>query len=546
MNKQLLKIVLVGIVSCCLIGSTEKNNASAEENHPVTTAENRTAINKGVDFERSRRWIDAINHYEKSLKTWSQSKPLQYGLRRSKIHFGIERRYADESFENQLLSKSRYSSLVLFDEILSRVRRSYVQQISSTSFVAHGTESLYLALSNPKFLKKNLPEVSAERVAKLRKILREQYWNKPIQNQTDARRVVETVCNTAYSTTGLSASTVVMEYIFGGCNSLDDYSHYLSPNRLKDLYGNIEGEFVGLGIEMKEAKGKGMLLVNIIPDSPAEEGGMKAGERIVAVDGVDCRNMTTDEAAKLLRGLSGSRVRLRLVSRGSEEERVSTFTRRAVLVKSIPVVKMVDRRSGVGYIQMTGFQKSSAAELDAALAKLKSQGMTALIWDLRGNPGGLLTASVEVLDRFISDGVIVSTKGRTQDQNWSYSARRIGTHHMPLVVLVDGDSASASEIVSGAVKDHRRGKIVGRQTYGKWSVQSILPIRGNTGLRLTTAKFYSPKGRNYSKVGIKPDVIVEKEEEENFVHSIEDLTPEKDDDIRKGVELLNSQLARRK
>jgi carboxyl-terminal processing protease len=179
-----------------------------------------------------------------------------------------------------------------------------------------------------------------------------------------------------------------------------------------------------------------------------------------------------------------------------------------VKVKSIPLATIVDPVSGIGYIRMTGFQKTTAVELDAALLQLQRDGMQALIWDLRGNPGGLLTAAVEVLDRFIDDGVLVSTKGRTSDQNWTYTAKSSVAWRGPMVLLVDSDSASASEIVAGCLKDHARAEIVGRKTYGKWSVQSILPGRAETGLRITTAKFYSPSGRTYGKIGIEPDIQV--------------------------------------
>ncbi len=177
-------------------------------------------------------------------------------------------------------------------------------------------------------------------------------------------------------------------------------------------------------------------------------------------------------------------------------------------MKSIPVAQIIEPRQGIAYIRMTGFQSTSPRELDAALAKLSHEGMRALIWDLRGNPGGLLPAATSVLDRFIDSGVLVSTRGRSQDQNSSYSASPHAKYDLPLVLLVDEDSASASEIVAGAIRDHQRGTIVGRQTYGKWCVQSIYHMPNGAGLRLTTAKFYSPLGHNLTKVGVQPDISV--------------------------------------
>lgn len=483
-----------------------------EELSPPEGGEEAAAA-RGVELERSRRWVEAIEHYEAATKTFPENRSLAYGLRRAKIHFGIDRRYSDASFERTLLSKSPNDALSLFDEIYEQVRSGYVEQVSPTSFTAHGTESLYLALANEKFLARNLPQADPARVAQLRQTLREGYWNKNVEGGK-ARSVILDVCRLAKSSVGLSDTAVVMEYIFGGCNALDDYSNYLTPDRLDDLYGNIEGEFVGLGIEMKAETGKGMLLVNILPDSPAAAGGMRAGEYIVSINGADCRSMTTDEAAKLLRGPSGSTVDLELHAANADAPRRGRFVRKAVVVKSVDHVQMLDPAAGIGYLKMSGFQKTTAEELDAALATLEAQGMKKLIWDVRGNPGGLLTAATEVLDRFIDQGVLVSTKGRSLDQNWQYSARRNGTHRdIEIVLLVDENSASASEIVAGAIRDHKRGTIVGHSnTFGKWSVQSILPVRDKTGLRLTTAKFYSPGNHNYSKVGLTPDVMSPKPE----------------------------------
>ncbi len=517
-------------------------SAFAEELSP----EVRAAIVSGADLERSEKWLDAIEHYEKALKGWPENTSLQYGLRRSKIHFNIERRYADGSFETQLLRMTKTAALDRYERLLAQIQANYVEPVSSTSFVAHGTESFYLALNNPEFIDRHLRSVAPDRVRKLRVTLRDNYWNKPVSDRTGARNVISEVCDLAWNEIRLSSSPIIMEYLFGGCNALDDYSNYLTPDRLNDLYGNIEGEFVGLGIEMKGEAGKGMLLVNVLPDSPAEEGGLRSGDYVVAIESQDCRDMTTDEAAKLLRGPSGTYVNIEIQSAGQYESRTGRFPRRAVHVKSIPVAKIIDQSTGVGYIQMTGFQKSTAAEMDAALAQLQAQGMKSLIWDVRGNPGGLLTAAVEVLDRFVASGVLVSTKGRIQDQNWSYSAKPQGTTNIPLVLLVDGDSASASEIVAGAILDHNRGTVVGRQTYGKWSVQSIFPVQGSTGLRLTTAKFYSPRGNTYGKVGVKPHIVVDRPEGEHFAFyggsTEEELA--QDADIRKGLEVLQRQASR--
>ena len=552
-SSKFLKRAFAACTAASMIGSVYAADQIAEgrliRTRTVSTEDGPSAvIQEGLDLRNSRRWVEAIELYEKSLKTWPENEQLKQGLRQSKIHFSIERRYADKSFVNAMLPMSRTEAMVYLDDVLEKVRHYYVDTVSATNFIAHGTESLYFGLNNEKFLQRNLPYGDRDKIAQVRTTLRERYWNKPAVGVDGARRIVVELCDLTQRELNLPPSAVVMEFVFGGCNSLDDYSSYLTPGKLGDLYNNIDGEFVGIGIEMKAESGKGLLLVNVLPESPAAEGGAQVGDYIVSIDGRACRKLTTEEAATMLQGQPNSRVRLQLADPNTNEERPATLVRRAVKVKSIPVAKIIDRANHIGYIRMTGFQKNTAEELDVAMSKLRREGMQALIWDVRGNPGGLLNAAVEVLDRFMGNGVLVSTRGRVQDQNTIYKAHVDATDWSgPLVLLVDGDSASASEIVAGAVHDHHRGTIVGRKTYGKWSVQSILPGHADTGFRLTTAKFYSPNGGTYSKVGIQPDVQVAEETEgtKSTQRNRRSGKTEDDRDIEAGIEQLRKQLAKR-
>ncbi|HET6327410.1 MAG TPA: S41 family peptidase [Planctomycetaceae bacterium] len=504
---RVFQAVLLFVIFAFVIPSQElrAGRATGVDQTPADVAD---AIELGLKKERTRRWLDAIDTYEHALKHFPDNGEIKYGLRRSKIQFAVERRYEDNSFDSRLLQLPRESALSLFDRVLEYVRQNYVDEVSATSFVAHGTESLYHALANEKFIAHNLSQVDPERVAHLRRTLRERFWNRPVEDYSVAHDTVSEVCNLAGSEVNLPPTTVIFEYIFGGCNCLDDYSNFLTPDRLTDLHGNINGEFVGLGIEMKGEPGKGMFLVNVLPDSPAEQGGLHAGEYIVGINGASCVNMTTDEAARILRGPPGTRVTLAIQTSPGDNSRQGEFVRRAVEVKSIPVAQIVDRQRGIAYIRMTAFQATSPRELDAALSRLSREGMRSVIWDLRGNPGGLLSAATSVLDRFIDSGVLVSTRGRSLDGNSSFSASPHAKYHIPMVVLVDENSASASEIVAGAVHDHKRATLVGRTTFGKWCVQSIFYMPNGAGLRLTTAKFFSPQGHNFSEIGVRPDVSV--------------------------------------
>ncbi|MEM9700895.1 MAG: S41 family peptidase [Planctomycetota bacterium] len=514
-----------------------------------TAASLAEAVTGGRNLERARQWGAAIRHYDDALERFAPDqierdaalapdniRALHYGLRRSKIHFGIHRRYADASYTDDLLARSPEATLRLYDDVLAQVRRNYVEPIGAASLVAHGTESLYLALSDRKFLDHHLPRLGQENgrieaaaveenVERFREVLRNQFWNAPVR-EGDERRTVARVARLGRELCGLEESAVVLEYLCGATNALDDYSTFLTPEGLSSLYGNIEGNFVGIGIEIEATAGRGQFLRRILPGSPAEAGGAKAGEYISAISGVDCREMSADEAAKLLRGPEYSRLTLELTSGDGSAVRTGRFVRRTVEIKSVEIVEMVDEAAGVGYIRMGGFQETTAREMADALNTLRRQGMTKLIWDVRGNPGGLLDAAVDVLDLFIKDGVLVGTRGPAGGQTQTYTARARNTltaDDLELILLVDDGSASASEIVAGCLRDHGRGRIVGRTTYGKWSVQSIIDLadapalagagfapagRGGSGLKLTTARFYSPAGKNYMKIGMIPDVTV--------------------------------------
>lgn len=528
------------------------SSATAEPPLPLDLDDSRSAMSIGEEMERAGQWLEAIRHYERALERWPDNEDLKYGRRRARVHFRVERRYSDHSFKNSLLGFTQDHALDLFDETASRIRNSFVDPLSQLSIVAHGTESLYIALANPRFVQENLPpaitddekQQRRQNIQEFRQLLRDQYWNKQVYNSQHARSVIVEVARHAHRTLDVAPAAVVMEYVFGGCNALDDYSGFLTADRLSDLYSNIDGEFVGLGVEMKEEKELGMLLVNVLPDSPAEIGGLRQGDRITWIDGQDIRGASIDEAAALMRGQVGSRVKLRIHRQADNRDWEAVLIRRAVTVKSIPVAEIIDPDYGIGYIELAGFQKTTAEEMDAALAELERSGMKALVLDVRGNPGGLLTAAVAVLDRFIDEGILVSTKGRSGDQNWTYRAHRQGTLSTPLVLLTDGDSASASEIVAGAIRDHSRGIIVGRKTYGKWSVQSIFNVGRETGLRLTTAKFYSPNGLNHSKVGVEPHVLVEEPIEHNVAWRGGPNDEQQDADLDRAIEILKRQIKR--
>ncbi|MEZ6124375.1 MAG: S41 family peptidase [Planctomycetaceae bacterium] len=536
------KFTVAGLafVLLCSMSAFSRCSAAAKSSVDVTQIESaRKALNSGETLESERQWVDAIRLYEAALEKFPEDGDLKYALRRTRVHFAIDRRYSDNSFETRLLRQTRSEALDLLEDVMTRVQLEYVDSVSATRFVAHGTESFYMALGNERFVNAHLKLASRPSIENVRQALIRDFWNRKISSRLEARMIVTEVCDLAQRELRLDSAPVVMEYLFGGCNSLDDYSNFLTPDRYNDLFGSIQGEFVGIGIEMEAEKGKGMHLVNVLLDSPAEEGGLRPGDFIVEIDGQDCRELTTDDAARLLRGSRGSRVNLSYQGPSGDISK-SVLVRRPVQVRSISRAMILDDSEGIGYIKMSGFQSSTEEEFDAALKDLERQGMRSLIWDLRENPGGLLDTAAAVIDRFIDDGVLVSTEGRSYDQNQTFRARSFNTYRMPLVLLVDENSASASEIVAGAIRDHHRGQIVGRKTYGKWSVQSIIHLPGGTGLKLTTAKFYSPAHMNYAGVGLEPDVTVDNIQRSYFRgRTSEDVST--DLDIVRARELLQNE-----
>jgi carboxyl-terminal processing protease len=283
---------------------------------------------------------------------------------------------------------------------------------------------------------------------------------------------------------------------------------------LNDQFSAIYGNLVGLGVDLR-AERDSLLIVRVIPGSPAEEGGLKKGDRILAVDGTSLRGK--ENAADMLTGEEGTTVKLAIISDGAgQRQRELSFTRRHIEVPSVEDVRMINAQ--LGYVKLTGFQTKTCSELTKALNDLNRQDMKCLILDLRQNPGGLFHIGVEVANMFIEQGAIVRTRGRERGLDSPCMATPGNTWHVPLIVLIDEESASASEIVAGAIRDDNRGTLIGKQSYGKGTIQKIIPVQtGSTwnvhsGVKLTTEKFYSPQGWAYSGVGVTPHITVKEEE----------------------------------
>ena len=301
------------------------------------------------------------------------------------------------------------------------------------------------------------------------------------------------------------------DLIYGGIKgmleTLDPHSSFLPPDIFKEMQVETQGSFGGLGIEIT-VKDRQLTVVAPIEGTPADRAGLHPGDRIVKIDGNPTKDMTLIEAVKKLRGPKGTSVTLTILREESPGPFELTLVREIIDVKSVRVKDLGD---GIAYIRIASFQERTGKDLLKAIEQFQKNGMAALVLDLRNDPGGLLNQAVQVSDLFLDKGqLIVYTEGRIKNQDLRFSAEHgAQIPKVPMVVLVNGGSASASEIVAGAMQDWNRAVVLGTKTFGKGSVQTVIPLSDGSGLRLTTAKYYTPKGRSIHGTGIVPDIIVE-------------------------------------
>jgi carboxyl-terminal processing protease len=295
--------------------------------------------------------------------------------------------------------------------------------------------------------------------------------------------------------------------IKGTLRGLDPHSSFLDPDSYREMQVETTGSFGGLGIEIT-LRDDVLTVVSPIEGTPAHKAGLHPGDRIIKIDGIVTKDMQLPDAVKRMRGKPGTKVTITIAREGWAESQDFSIVREQIRIHS---VREQELETGIEYIKLRQFQEQTATDLEAALEKAQKSGMKALVLDLRNNPGGLLTSAVEVTEKFVEDGkLVVYTEGRIRNQNMRFTAHaKHPLITLPMVVLVNQGSASASEIVAGALQDWGRAIVIGTQSFGKGSVQTIIPLSDGSGLRLTTAKYFTPKGRSIHGKGIAPDIVVE-------------------------------------
>ena len=332
----------------------------------------------------------------------------------------------------------------------------------------------------------------------------------------------------------IDQADVMDSAINGVLQSLDPYSSYMSPELFKDMQTDTRGEFGGLGIEIGMEAGV-VKVISPIDGTPADKAGIKAGDFIVKIDGVQVQGKTLMESVKLMRGPVGTSIKLTIRRKNIKKALEFEVERKIIEVKSVKA-KLIGKKRNIAYVRLKSFNENSDSQLidNIKLFESKNDPLGYVI-DVRNNPGGLLAQAIRITDFFLDDGEIVSTKGRKRSETRKFFARSgDGISGKPIIILINNGSASASEILAGALKDHKRAILIGETSYGKGSVQSIIPLKNGGGMRLTISKYYLPSGKSISEVGVEPDIFVE-EVDSNFK-----IDTETDNQLNYAIKLLQS------
>lgn len=475
--------------------------------------------------EARRDWLDACRWYDEILRKDRTQADVRASYLRCLRRHHISRRHTDSAYRQVINRLTPAQGLDVYEQVLISVARAYVDR-SQTRWDAlfhHGVEELRFALDEAPFVQEYFTGVAEDALKAFRDRL--QGWQDKVTSRSDAREQVLAVLRAAQQE-GLvlrpvTMTVVALEFACGACNALDEYTLFLTPGAMEDTgavagAGRPKGTGVGIEVSLTESR---MEVTRVYPGGPAREAGVARRDRILRIDRQSVEGMTAEAMAERLRGEPGTLVELEVVSPGSMDSRVVRLARRATPAPSVEYdLHLAMNNSNmtdavpVGVVRIYSFQENTLLEVKEALAKLRADRVKAVVLDLRGNPGGLFEVGVQVAELFLGKGVVVITESPFKKFNKPWPADIDNPETLPLVVLIDGDTASAAEVVAGALKEHRRATLVGQTTFGKGTIQCVIPLKGPPldkmpgGIRITVARFLSPARQPYSGVGVSPDV----------------------------------------
>jgi carboxyl-terminal processing protease len=467
---------------------------------------------RGLEYERQGDWERACAVYEEMLRINRDLPEIRRRLQHCVRRHWQQLRHRDVSYRKEVLSVDYAQAMRLYrivtDTLLDRSLEA--RKISPDQLFHKGLEEFRCALNDAVFCQVHLPEVAAADLQAFRDFLAKTWGQAILPNREEALRSLRALALASSSALQLNATTVIFEFLCGACYAIDEYTVYLTPLQLRELCDSLRGELVGVGLTLAMRDGR-LVIDEIVPGSAAANvmPALAIGQQVLSIGKKTADQMTVEAAQELLDGLPGTNVEVVVAS--AAERRVLTLRRGVFLLPSVHYHMLLDR---VGYIQITSFHETTLQELDAALSALLKSDMNALVLDLRGNGGGLFEAAIETARRFIAAGIIVSTQNFDPKFNTIYQSRNPDALTLPLVVLIDADTASAAEVLAGALKENNRARLVGQTTFGKGCTQGVfrLPLIAGVpsgGLRLTVAQFFSPTGIPYSGRGVVPHRFAE-------------------------------------
>lgn len=506
------------------VGSNSSNNGSNNTrgfSAPTPTASSDSVLNQEADpwvqtvlaegqkLANGDRWSEALSVYQAALRKAPHSSTLLRQRQTARIHVDLRHRLHDAKYLAYAQGDSVEMAWAHLNEILYKIELNHLEKPNWSEIFNHGLRSLVIASDYPEFQTQLWGRERDDETRRKLQNIQNQYEGMSVRNHAEMTHAVREVVGELQTQVGLSPSITLHELAATAASALDTYSTFLSPSQFDDLNSQIRGNFVGIGVELR-SQPEYLEIVKAIPGGPADRARIRGGDKMLAVNDQAVSTIGPDAAADLLRGSVGSNVTVVVETPEGKQYRLK-LERARVEIPSIEEAKIADAAHGVGYIKLSNFQKNTPSDFDRALLQLQAQGLRSLILDLRDNPGGALDAAVAIVDRFVSQGTIVSTKGRSFAENMTYSANANSpAANLPLIVLINENSASASEILAVAIADHRRGLLMGERTFGKGVVQTILPLTsGRGGVRLTTAEYFSPTGQRVEMQGVQPEVVVQ-------------------------------------
>jgi carboxyl-terminal processing protease len=496
------------------------------------TLNNDELLKQAAACEKNRDWRQACCLYDELLHRHRDDVRLRQAYQRCLRRYRIVLRHQDKLYRTALERLTPAQALDLYVHVLETIDRVYTdrQKSSPAALFAQGLEELGLAFEEPIFTREYFPAVAQEKLSSFRKKIAE-WRQRKITNRSEAREQVGAIGRTAQQlcsggkTSLLTA--IALEFLSGACNALDEYTFFLTPGHYREVQAALRGRLVSIGVDL-EGIDEQLVIRRVYPGSPAAEAGLKPYDRIVRIDDQSTRELTVERAAELLRGKAGTPVRLEVVPFESVdlEIRFVEIKRAPVMVPSVEYGMdepfKIDLDDGmkaifpVGRLTIHYFQESTLQEIKDALGALQAAGMKVLILDLRHNPGGLFRSAIEVAELFLPEGIIVVSQTHAiKDRKISGTIRADHPDAllMPMVVLIDGETASAAEVLAGALKDNGRAKLVGQPTFGKGTLQCVIPLdkpyfeRMPAGIRITVAKLLSPHWQPYSGKGVEPNFL---------------------------------------